>query len=125
MKKIMIALLVVAAMAMTLFTACQQPSNDGYFTVPEAMRGSWTSNTGIKLEATKDNIVIDFGSGGGLDLKSTVGMSPQIYNCTSTSTSLSVTANSGTVGYHFTLNGDTLTMRLVAGSSRTVTFSKG
>lgn len=124
MKKIMIAL-VVAALAMTVFTACQQPSSSSYFTVPEAMRGSWTSNTGIRLEATKDNIVVDFGSGSGLDLKSTVGMSPQIYNCTSTSTSLSVTANGGTVGYHFTLNGDTLTMRIVAGSSKTVTFSKG
>lgn len=124
MKKIMIAL-VVAALAMTLFTACQQPNSGGYFTVPEAMRGSWTSSTGIKLEATKDNIVVDFGSGNGLDLKSTVGMSPQIYNCTSSNTTLSVTANGGTVGYYFALNGDTLTMRIVAGSSRTVTFSKG
>ena len=118
-----IAMLIVVAIVLA---SCSGVGNS--LSVPKAMIGSWyDSESGARITATSDNIILLFSASTApeYDFRSMIEISPQTYDVSSNDTSLSIRINGmSSSGYFFTVNGDTLTLRITAGSSTRLTFDR-
>lgn len=87
------------------------------------MQGTWRAS-GATLEASPNNIVITFDHGSTVDMNGIVAQGHGAYTIKSGTTTLDITANGGSVGYHFSVSGDTLTFRITSGIGNSMTFTR-
>lgn len=120
MKRILVLLLVVSALV-----SCKE--DDKVLYVPAAMRGTWIEQTsGQTITASSGNIVMHMYGGISLDFAQMIGSSPQSYDVSHTSSSVTITISDIRSSYHFSVDGGELTLRLTtAGIAHTpMTFHR-
>ena len=85
MKRILVLLLVVSALV-----SCKE--DDKVLYVPSAMRGTWIEQaSGQTITASSGNIVMHLYDGLSLDFAQMIGSSPQSYDVSHTSSSVTIT----------------------------------
>ena len=106
MKRILVVLLVISALV-----SCND--DDKVLYVPAAMRGTWIEQeSGQTITASSGNIVMHLYGGISLDFAQVVGSSPQSYDVSHTSSSVTIAMQDIRSSYHFSAEGEELTLRL-------------
>lgn len=106
MKRILVLLLVISALV-----SCKE--DDKVLYVPAAMRGTWIEQaSGQTITASSGNIVMHQYGGISLDFAQMIGSSPQSYDVSHTSSSVTITMPDIRSSYHFSVEGEELTLRL-------------
>ena len=93
------------------------------------MVGSWYDiNSGSTVSSTEDNIILhisDVSTVPSYNFRSMIESAPQAYDVSGNESSLSIRiAGMHDSGYFFTIDGDTLILRITAGTISTLTFER-
>ena len=122
-----IPVLAAILLVLTIISGCS--ANGNALPVPSAMVGSWyDSNSGSTVIANEDNIILhisDVSTVPSYNFRSMIESAPQAYNVSGNESSLSIRlAGMYDSGYFFTMDGDTLKLRITVGTSITLTFER-
>lgn len=120
-----IPVLAAILLVVAIISGCS--ANGNALPVPSAMVGSWyDSNSGSTVSATEDNLHIsDVSTVPSYNFRSMIESAPHAYDVSGNESSLSIRiAGMRDSGYFFTMDGDTLRLRITAGTSTTLTFER-